>query len=75
MTDRTPDFSKAFRDSLGGINADFEAADKDLHEVVAAVSKALLEFSSGALRLELDPREDDESGRWYDVDVHGETYR
>lgn len=65
------DFEELLKKSIGGINTPFEAAERDLSEVVGEVAKALRSVANPNLDLRLAIKRDDESGRTYALSLTG----
>ena len=59
------DFSERLKRSLTGVNAAFDAADADLHAVIAEAARGVQENTNGKATLALDVKKDDDRGTVY----------
>ncbi|MGC4115838.1 MAG: hypothetical protein QM765_14830 [Myxococcales bacterium] len=59
------DFGAKLGAALSGVNASFQQADKDLHEIVVEASAAVEKNSMGLAKVELEPKTEDLKGTCY----------
>jgi hypothetical protein len=66
-----PNYEEALRNALTALHGDFERADTDLHQEVAAAARALQSITQGIVTLKLVKLDEGETGRRYKLVVSG----